>query len=303
MSDFIRQHTNTVEGFSKENSWVILSELEARIKTKIETVGRPLKDWDVQINYGIKTGFNEAFIIDSIQRNELLKNCPKADAIIRPILRGRDIGRYKINYENLWLINSHNGIKEQNLTKISLEKDYPGIYQYLLKYEKQLSNRSDKGDHWSNLRNCAYLDIFSGPKILYAETMRLHKGDLSNFPRFTFDKGDFICDKTVFAITGQKLKYILGFLNSRISGFLLPKYVPAWDDGGFMLQKVFLESVPIPTISDEFEEHIIKLVENIISGENMDNNMEQINTAFYNSINFIDEEIEMIEQYYQLYHK
>ena len=208
MSVFIRQNIGPGHDFSKEKGWVVLNEIEAQIKRKIEEVGTPLKDWDIQINYGIKTGFNEAFIIDDKKREELLKNCPKADEIIRPILRGRDIGRYKINYENLWLINSHNGTKEQNLPKINLEKDYPGIYKYLLTYEKQLSNRSDKGDHWSNLRNCAYLDIFSGPKILYAETMRLHKSDLSNFPRFTFDKGDFICDKTVFAITGQKLKYI-----------------------------------------------------------------------------------------------
>ena len=299
MSVFIKQSVTSQAGFKPDSGWVILSPIEAAIKRKIEAVGTPLKDWDISIYRGILTGYNEAFIIDGKTKDALIATSPKNAEIIRPILRGRDIGRYKINYENLWLINSHNGIKEQNLIKINLERDYPGIYQHLLTYEKQLSNRSDKGDHWSNLRNCAYLDIFSGPKILYAETMRLHKGDLSNFPRFTIDKGDFICDKTVFAITGQKLKYILGFLNSRISGFLLPKYVPAWDDGGFMLQKVFLESVPIPAISDEFEEHIIKLVENIISGENMESNMEQINTAFYNSINFIDEEIEMIEQYYQ----
>ena len=75
--------------------------------------------------------------------------------------------------------------------------------------------------------------------------------------------------------------------------------MPAWDDGGFMLQKVFLESIPIPAISEEFEELIIKLVENIISGENIESNIEQINTMFYKAINFIDEEIETIEEYYQ----
>lgn len=299
MSVFINSTKIQNSAFKPESGWVILSAIDAEIKKKIEAIGTPLKDWDINIYRGILTGFNEAFIIDGKTKDELIRASPKSAEIIRPILRGRDIGRYKINYENLWLINSHNGTKEQNLPKINLEKDYPGIYKYLLTYEKQLSNRSDKGDHWSNLRNCAYLDIFSGPKILYAETMRLHKSDLSNFPRFTFDKGDFICDKTVFAITGQKLKYILGFLNSRISGFLLPKYVPAWDDGGFMLQKVFLESIPIPAISEEFEELIIKLVENIISGENIESNIEQINTMFYKAINFIDEEIETIEEYYQ----
>lgn len=83
MSVFIKQNSGPVHGFSKENGWVILNEIEARIKQKIEAVGIPLKDWDIQINYGIKTGFNEAFIIDAKKREELLKKCPKADEIIR----------------------------------------------------------------------------------------------------------------------------------------------------------------------------------------------------------------------------
>src|SRR5690606_208194 len=92
------------------NGWVILNEVEARIKEKIERIGVPLKEWDVQINYGIKTGFNEAFIIDADTREELLKKCPKADEIIRPILRGRDIKRYSAKFENKYIIFTRRGI-------------------------------------------------------------------------------------------------------------------------------------------------------------------------------------------------
>ncbi|SFJ96647.1 hypothetical protein, partial [Parapedobacter indicus] len=84
-SVFIQQHATIQKGFSKDTGWVILNDVEARIKEKIERIGVPLKEWDVQINYGIKTGFNEAFIIDADTRKELLKKCPKADEIIRPI--------------------------------------------------------------------------------------------------------------------------------------------------------------------------------------------------------------------------
>ena len=85
MSDYIKQ--NGVEGcrFDSSESWVILSEIEQRIKTKIEAVGTPLRDWDIQINYGIKTGFNEAFIINGEKRKELIAQDPKSAEIIRPI--------------------------------------------------------------------------------------------------------------------------------------------------------------------------------------------------------------------------
>ena len=90
--------------FSSSESWSILSDIERSIKAKIEAVGTPLKDWDIQINYGIKTGFNDAFIIDSTKRNKILGACQSDDErqrtaeIIRPILRGRDIKRYDYEF-------------------------------------------------------------------------------------------------------------------------------------------------------------------------------------------------------------
>ncbi|MDD6784144.1 MAG: class I SAM-dependent DNA methyltransferase, partial [Prevotellaceae bacterium] len=91
-------------------------------------MGTPLKDWDIQINYGIKTGYNDAFIIDTAKRDEILANCQSEDErkrtaeLIRPILRGRDIKRYGYNWANLWLINTHNGIRGK-LERIHIE-DY-----------------------------------------------------------------------------------------------------------------------------------------------------------------------------------
>ena len=109
MSDFVRQQ-DTICDFSTSDSWVVLSPIEQSIKRKIEAVGTPLKDWDIQINYGIKTGCNEAFIISTAKRNEILANCQTEDErkrtaeLIRPILRGRDIKRYGYEWAELWLI-------------------------------------------------------------------------------------------------------------------------------------------------------------------------------------------------------
>lgn len=155
----LRQHS--LCDFSTSESWVILSPIEQSIKRKIEAVGTPLKDWDIQINYGIKTGCNEAFIITTEKRNEILANCQteeeraRTEELIRPILRGRDIKRYGYNWAGLWLINAHNGIKGK-LERIHIE-EYPALKAHLDQFKHKLEERSDKGDTPYNLRNCAYL--------------------------------------------------------------------------------------------------------------------------------------------------
>ena len=169
LSDFVQQQ-NSICDFSNSDSWVILSPIEQSIKRKIEAVGTPLKDWDIQINYGIKTGFNDAFIISTEKREEILANCQTEDErkrtaeLIRPILRGRDIKRYGYVDNGLFLINTHNGIRGK-LPRIDIN-DYPAIKAHLDQYWDRISIRADKGDTPYNLRNCAYLEDFSRPKII-----------------------------------------------------------------------------------------------------------------------------------------
>lgn len=103
MSDYIKQHAINLD-YHTEESWIILNEIEQSIKKKIEAVGTPLKDWNISINYGIKTGLNEAFIISKEKKDELVKADPKSAEIIRPILRGRDIKRNKIDFQDKYLI-------------------------------------------------------------------------------------------------------------------------------------------------------------------------------------------------------
>jgi hypothetical protein len=239
-------------------------------------------------------------MIDEKTKRELIEASPKNGEIIRPILRGRDIAKYEINFADLWLICSHNGIKDKGINRVDLEKDYPTIFSHIEKYKAQLIKRSDKGDHWSNLRNCAYLDIFDGPKILYPETMRIHKNEPTHFPRFSYDEGNFICDKTVFAITGNDLLYLLAFLNSKSMGFLLPKYVTAWDDGGFMLQKVHLENIPIPELPSENKNSIIELSLTLLKSEKTEHPklLEKIDSYFYEYINLNANEISFVDNFH-----
>jgi len=163
LSDFVQQQ-HTICNFSNEGSWVILSPIEQSIKQKIESVGTPLKDWDIKIYRGVLTGYNDAFIISTEKRDEILANCQTEDErlrtaeLIRPILRGRDIKRYGYDWANLWIINTHNGIKGVK-PRIDIN-EYPAVKAHLDQYWDKISKRADKGNTPYNLRNCAYLDDF-----------------------------------------------------------------------------------------------------------------------------------------------
>ena len=170
MSDYVQTHSQ-YSYFKVSEAWAILSDIEQSIKQKVEIVGTPLKDWDVEIYRGVLTGYNDAFIISSETRKEILDNCKSLDErerteeIIRPILRGRDIRRYSYQWSNLWIINTHNGIKGE-LERVHID-DYPAIKQYIDRHWDKVVKRADQGDTPYNLRNCAYLDEFSKPKIIW----------------------------------------------------------------------------------------------------------------------------------------
>ncbi|GHT75260.1 hypothetical protein AGMMS50262_10020 [Bacteroidia bacterium] len=201
LSVYIRQNS-TVCSFSAE-SWVILSPIEQRIKAKIEAVGTPLRDWNINIYRGILTGYNEAFIIDGKKKDELIAEDLKSAEIIRPILRGRDIKRYGYDFADLWLINTHNGVKEKGINPIDINV-YPAIKRHLDKYFSDLEKRADKGDTPYNLRNCAYMEDFSKQKIMYP--------NMTKFLPFYLDEKRFMQNDKSFMITGKTLYFLVAFL-------------------------------------------------------------------------------------------
>ena len=248
-SDYVRQNA-APSSFRSADSWVILSPIEQSIKRKIEAVGTPLKDWDISINYGIKTGYNEAFIISTEKRNEILANCQtqeerkRTDAIIRPILRGRDIKRYSYDWAGLWLINTHNGIKGV-MPRIRFE-EYPTLKAYLDTYWDKLALRTDKGDTPYNLRHCAYLEDFSKQQIVWIE--------LSDEPKFTLAE-NIVSANTVFLMTGEGLCHILGILNSKLISWYFKHCIGTTSGVGTnRWLKYTLEQIPIVPISQRLEE-------------------------------------------------
>jgi len=256
MSDFIRQWSVEETHFGTSKSWVVLSSLEASIKARIERLGIPLKNWNIQINYGIKTGYNEAFIVDSETKARLINLDSKNAEIIRPILKGRNIKKYKAEFGNLWIINSHNGLKKKLIPRVNVEQDYPVVYQYLKNYEQELIRRFDKGDHWTNLRNCAYLDEFEREKIIWLE--------LTDIPKFAYDNRQIMVEATAFMMVGEKLKYLTAFLNSKISEWYFDKITTSSGVGTNRWKKIYIENLPVPIISGEPLNKIEVLIDRIL---------------------------------------
>ena len=211
LSVFVQQNGSECD-FSSADSWVILSPIEQSIKRKMETVGTPLKDWNINIYRGVLTGYNEAFIITTEKREEILANCQSEDErtrtaeLIRPILRGRDIKRYGYDWADLWIINTHNGIKGK-LPRVDVN-EYPAIKAHLDQYWDKISTRVDKGDTPYNLRNCAYMEDFYKPKIVWKI--------IGNRLGFALENKNMILNNACYILTCSDggLEYLEAMLNS-----------------------------------------------------------------------------------------
>jgi hypothetical protein len=253
-SVYIKQH-HSIRCFDSGDSWTILSPIEESIKRKIEAIGVPLKDWKVRINYGIKTGFNEAFIINRLKRDELISADPKSAEIIRPILRGRDIKRYSHSFSDWWLINTHNGFRDKKIPPIDI-KNYPAIKEHLDRFLPHLVKRQDQGDTPYNLRSCAYMDDFSKQKIAW--------GNLCLHAQYAFIEDNyFVNNPANIIVPGDK--YLLAVLNSKIADFYIKKLGVARNGGFFEYKPMFIEKLPIPLLKSNTRNKLVAIVDDILT--------------------------------------
>ena len=273
--------------FEGDATWVILSPIEQSIKQKIEAVGTPLKDWDIQINYGIKTGCNEAFIVSTEKRNEILAYCQTEDErkrteeLIRPILRGRDIKRYGYNWANLWLINTHNGIRGK-LERIHIE-NYPAVKEHLDQYWDKISKRADKGDTPYNLRNCAYLEDFSKPKVMW----KIIGCNIN----FSFDETNKVCNNAVDIMTGKRnqLLQFVGLMNSKLFEWYLKLTTEAEVQGGGI--QLYVTTLEKTLLKLDFPNNLNEVTEQRLNGLVSD---EDVDKTIYSLYNLTKEEIDFI---------
>ena len=226
--------------------WIVMTKEEARVKSIIQSMGTPLKEWNVRVNIGIMTFCNPAFIITGERRKEILSWCntkeekEKVSQIISPILRGRDIQRYTYKYADVWLINTHNGIPGK-FERIRVE-DYPAIKKHLDCYYSQISSRATQGQTPYNLRSCAYLEDFYSPKVIWKR--------IGSILRFSYDeKKMFGLDSTCF-LSGRSEKFICCILNSPVGHFLL-KDSPMTGTGDLIISVQAINPICVPDNIDE----------------------------------------------------
>ncbi|WP_100995026.1 class I SAM-dependent DNA methyltransferase [Helicobacter pylori] len=298
----MRQNALSTESFIFANATLL------DLRDKIESIGTPLKDWDIQINYGIKTGCNEAFIIPTEKRDAILNACKtqeereRTEALIKPILRGKDIKRYSYEWAGEWVINTHNGYTsalKSKIPPIDIEKT-PAIKAYLDSHYDAIATRCDQGDTPYNLRNCAYLEDFEKEKIVYPET--------SYGAYFIYENRGIFLEKTAFMIVSDayNLKLLTALLNSKLITFYFKNFCGGCILGksGYQYNKHALEKIPIPQITPQNQELARKITdgaEQILKAKEKDPKAntqrleKEIDALVYQLYHLTDEEIKIIE--------
>ena len=261
--------------FRTQGAWIILSPIEQSIKQKIESIGTPLKNWDININRGVLTGCNEAFIISTEKRDEILANCKSEDErsrtaeLIRPILRGRDIKRYGYEWANLWIIATFPS------RQYDIEQ-FPAVKDYLLSFGIErleqtgathivngatINARKKTNNKWFETQDSiSYWDDFSKQQIVWIE--------LSDEPKFALVEG-ITSANTVFFMTGKMLPHILGLLNSKIITWYFQRCVGTTSGVGTnRWLKYTIEQIPLAPVSIKLIDLVNDLCEQYTEDKN-----------------------------------
>ena len=294
------QQSGAVCEFANSDSWVILSPIEQSIKRKIEAVGTPLKDWDINIYRGVLTGYNEAFIISTEKREEILANCQSEDErertaeLIRPILRGRDIKRYGYNWAGLYLIATF------PLRHYDIEQ-YPAVKKYLLSFGierleqtgkvhnvngEKIKARKKTSNKWFETQDSiSYWEDFSKPKIIYP--------NMTKYMPFVYDEANFMTNQKCFIITGQNMAYLNAFLNSSLFKYCFRDSFPELQGGTRELSKIFFDKIPVKLVSLEQNEIFRKIVNSVQSDYTIEQT-KYIDTLLFDLYNLTTEERKVI---------
>ena len=276
------------------------------LKAKIESTGTPLKEWDIAIGYGVKTGRDNIFIISTAKREEILANCKDEDErqrtrqIVKKTIRGADIRSYQYTWRGEWLICTFPALK------LDIE-DYPALKAYLESFRPRIepigteNGGRKKGSYkWFETQdNIAYHEDFEKEKIVYPCIMAKES-------RFAYDNDAMYAVAPANIITGERkqLLFIQSLLNSKLIYFAMRKF---YMGGGIEgeLKTNNLQKIPVPKIDSTNQgiaDKIIALVEEILEKKKQDSATDttalesQINKLVYTLYNLIDEEIELIEK-------
>lgn len=247
-----------------------MSDIELSIKKKVESIGIPIKNWDVEIYRGILTGYNEAFIISSEKRNEILNNCvddkerERTAAIIRPILRGRDIKRYGYDFADQYIIatfpSRHYNIDDYqalktHLLSFGIERLEQTGKEYFIEGEMVKARKKTNNKWFETQDSISYWDEFSKTKIIYP--------NMTKFLPFVLDTEGFLTNQKCFIMTGEKLGFLTAFLNSSLFKFCFANKFPELQGKTRELSKIIMDEIPVIRVTLDQEQKFADLVKDI----------------------------------------
>ena len=278
----ISQENLNLEGWRLESSDII------DLLGKIRNAGTPLGEYvNSRFYYGIKTGFNQAFVIDQATRDKLINEHPSSAEVLKPFLRGRDVKRWSVEYQDLWLIFTRRGIDI---------KKYPAIENYLSQYKKQLTpgtGRKAGTYKWYEIQdNIAYWEEFEQQKIIYP--------DIAVTCQFAFDTEQLFPDCTLFLIPSDS-RYLLASLNSKVVQFFINQICPAIRGEFRRFKSIYVSQIPIATATEPQRILLEKLVEQILTAKKSDTQADttaleaEIDQLVYQLYGLTAEEIQIIE--------
>jgi len=292
LEDELRQKSVSVIIRKDSENWVLEDKAASSLLEKIKTSGIPLGQYvSGKIFYGIKTGYNKAFIIDKAKRQELIEKDPKSEEIIKPYLTGKEIKRYSIEWKGKYLIFAKHGIR------IS---DYPEAEKHLLRFKENLTPKKNSDDKkgrkpgkykWYEIQDSIeYYQEFEKPKVVW--------GNLSRLASFAYDMSSFYVNAPGCIMTTEET-WLLHILNSRIADYLIRKQA-IQRRGGFIEQKpMYVAQIPIPKVSENNKEHICELANAIlaVSSESKARYQleAQLNELIYQLYGLTNKETEIIE--------
>ncbi|WP_407522998.1 TaqI-like C-terminal specificity domain-containing protein [Lacibacter sp. MH-610] len=279
------------------SEWFIGDQVAGKLKRKIEDGKKLLKDFNVRINFGIKTGFNEAFIINESKKNELIKADKKNAEIIKPIIRGRDLKKYFYEYQNLWVISTFPSLKIDIESFPAVKNHFLEIGKKRLEQSGEQGSRKKTANKWFETQDSiSYWKDFENPKIVW--------GEISDKPKFAFDDEKYFAEATTFLMTGEKLKFLLAILNSKVSEWYFNLIGTTTGMGTNRWKKYKIELLPIKIATQKQENEIEVLVNQIlaIKKQNPSTNTtdieNQIDNLVYQLYDLTEDEIKIVEGKY-----
>ena len=281
--------------YLKNSTWIFNKPAEDKIVEKIQSKGKPIGTIPtITIRMGIKTGFDEAFVINNETFLELSKNKQNQNILVK-VLKGKDIHKNHIDFQNYWLINSHNGLQGK-FEAIDVKNDFPDIYNYFISLDKttqnKVSKRSDKGKHWTNLRSCAFLDDFKNEKIVW--------GLISGIWGFAYDINKYFVTSASAFLTSEKIpiKFLLALFNSRLFQFYFDKTGEYTAGGAYVLKKKNIEKFIIPTREMDYKPYIDLVAKILVAKEQKQDTSDfekQLNKMVYKLYDISETEQQEIE--------